>query len=146
MPKSHKVEVKCPKCGEIRLQSGLTPKVCQPCREAIYRNKRLDTMRRPSRHPYCDICVEEAKFEYFLRPPSSVRRNNGRGPEWVVMCDLCFNTWLESGAHRAITALPEVWVGSKGRPLTQDERETIDAGKRTTVDRSTGLLTLDWRR
>ena len=146
MPKSHEVEVKCPKCLQVRLQSGNSPKVCYPCREKVYKNKRLDTMRRPGRHPYCDICVEKAKFEYFLRPPPSVRRNNGRGPEWVVMCDLCFNTWLESGEHRISTVQPEVWIGSKGRPLTQDERDAFDAGKRMTRDRSTGLLTNEWRR
>jgi hypothetical protein len=147
MPKNCMLEVRCPDCGEVRTVERLYRKVCSACSEIRNKERRLDTKRRPARRPYCDICVEDAKFEYYLKPDRAFRRTKSRGPEWCVLCELCFNTWLESGSHRAVhlsTRSPQ--HGAPSRPLMQDELDAIRASTRSAIDRNTGLFTYDWRR
>ena len=147
MPKNCSTEVRCPECGEVREVKRVYRKTCDACTELRDRERRLDTKRRLARRPYCDVCVEDAKFEYYLKPAKGFRRTNSRGPEWCVLCELCFNTWLESGSHRVVPAgRTTSGCGSYGRPMMQDELDAARASSRATIDRSTGLFTYDWRR
>lgn len=147
MPRNSSTEVRCPECGEVRKVARVYRKTCPACTEIRDRERRLDTKRRPARRPYCDICIEDAKFEYYLKPDRAFRRSKSRGPEWCVLCELCFNTWLESGSHRPTPPAMECnGPGNRGRPLMQDELDAIRAGTRATIDHATGLLTYDWRR
>lgn len=147
MPRNSKTEVRCPSCGDVRREERVYRKTCQPCTEIKEKERRLDTKRRPARRPYCDICFEDAKFEYYLKPDFGFRRTQGRGKEWCVLCELCFTTWLESGRHRPQTSGGYYGdCGSYGRPLMQDELDAARASSRATIDRATGLFTYDWRR
>lgn len=144
--KNELVESVCPRCRKSFARGNTQLKTCPSCLAQREVDRRLDTKRRPASRSFCANCMEDASFEYFLAPPRWIRKK-GTTPKakiWCVLCDTCFNIWLETGVHRVYDYPRSPSIGYGGRPLTQDERDELRV--KTTVDKSTGLLTYNWRR
>ena len=148
------IDVTCPVCKETRQedanQKNYWTKTCGACWPKVELERRLDTKRRPTEKSSCEICVDPAKFEYFLKPPRTVLKQ-GRETDrfkrlWLTLCDRCFKHWLKEGRHYIDVSPSFSQVGSMGRPLMQDEWEEREVARAYPRDSSTTLLTNEWRR
>lgn len=97
------VEVVCPRCKKIHTTRYDYPKTCDNCRPEIERERRYNTKRRlAQRSTSCGICAEDARFEYFLKPPYGFMNRcviDKFKRTWFTLCQRCLTHWLETGDH-----------------------------------------------
>jgi hypothetical protein len=160
MPRKRWIDITCPACKQVRQEvktkGSQARKRCAKCSANAVVEARFSTKRRPSTRGYCEICIEDTRFEYFIKPPRGdlpKRKPDRSGRMWFSLCDDCLAYWLKKGYHRTIYhsgSSCSVWGpwrsgGGSGRPPTPDEVEAAETWRKLAVSDYWLQYVLDWR-